>query len=306
MADSHSEWQVFLPSDVVRHVASNLEFNDVLAMSRVCGHWRTALLDSPAEGLVDRRFGLPKAVANRFEYCTLDGRAKDEAAKGKRGPLQRLMSKKSLPGRLPKLVKRCAQWGSSSAALVVAMVSTEVCLGRSSLGGGRGATPVRKGEVWQKYREICEDLGKDDRSQVAYSFEAMAFDLVHLWKRGARLGEKFCQAVLGEAFYCGGGVELSKIPCVQDVEQAVLWLSRAADYGDDVEGDDPMLARSELLLAYIFQDGQEGDSSYSDYMLYGRNDRSVQEAVYWFRRAASHGSIPAQEALRSLYSTGQY
>jgi len=32
----------------------------------------------------------------------------------------------------------------------------------------------------------------------------------------------------------------------------------------------------------------------------------VQEAVYWFRRAASHGSIPAQEALRSLYSTGQY
>ena len=56
----------------------------------------------------------------------------------------------------------------------------------------------------------------------------------------------------------------------------MVWLSRAADYGDDVEGDDPMLARSELLLAYVFQDGQEGDSSYSDYMLYGRNDRSVR------------------------------
>ena len=41
-------------------------------------------------------------------------------------------------------------------------------------------------------------------------------------------------------------------------------------------------------------------------MLYGRNDRAIQEAVYWFKRAASHGSIEAQEALRSMYSTGQY
>ena len=59
-------------------------------------------------------------------------------------------------------------------------------------------------------------------------------------------------------------------------------------------------------MAYIFQDGQEGESSYSDMMLYGRSDRAIQEAVIWFRRAAKHGSIEAQEALRSMYSTGQY
>ncbi len=97
------------------------------------------------------------------------------------------------------------------------------------------------------------------------------------------------------------------MPCVQDIEQAILWLSRAADHGGEVAGRDPMLARSELLLGYIFQDGQEGgETSYADFMLYGRNDRGMQEAVFWFRRAAGHGSVEAQESLRSLYSTGQY
>jgi len=33
---------------------------------------------------------------------------------------------------------------------------------------------------------------------------------------------------------------------------------------------------------------------------------SYSEAVFWFRRAAKHGSIEAQQALSSLYSTGQY
>ena len=48
-------------------------------------------------------------------------------------------------------------------------------------------------------------------------------------------------------------MELSKLPCVCDTEQAVLWLSRACDYGERVQGKNPFLARSELLLAYIFQ-----------------------------------------------------
>ena len=308
---SSAPWAA-LPPDLVRLVGSFVlgrggaglkgGFNDLLAMTQACGPWRSALLDSPSEGLLEHSFQLPVQVTNGFVYCSVGGGKRRLNQQPCR--LQQLMSRNRphLPGKLPKLVTRSAQWGNPSAALVVAAVATEICMA--------GSPGLRSGNtgpgVWQKYWEICEDLGKKKDPKGGYTLEAAAFDLVHLWKRGARLGSKLCQAVLGEAFYCGGGVELSRIPCANDVEQAVLWLSRAVDHGADVEGADLMLARSELLLAYIFQDGQEGESSYSDMMLYGRSDRAIQEAVFWFRRAAKHGSIEAQEALRSMYSTGQY
>lgn len=328
-------------------------FRDLLSMSWTCQHWRTELLEHPIGGLNCVEFSLPRSVVSTFDFCNLGQERTPPSGPG--NPLLRdkpwlrsaylsSMSRARLPGKLPKLVTRSAHFGNASAALVVALVSTETCMrsaeqnsrriagagaGAGVGGGGRGGVD-QKELLWKEYKELCERLEeeietnegkakerKSDRlaqlqqdQQYKYSaFDAVKFDLIQLWKRGARLGSKFAQAVLGEAFYCGGGVELSKIPCTRDIEQAILWLSRAADYGGQVDGSDSMLARSELLLAYIFQDGQEegdGGVGYSDVMLYGRNDRAIQEAVFWFKRAAKHGSSEAQEALRSMYSTGQY
>lgn len=306
-----------LNKDLVLAIATTTgDFNDVLAMSQVCSQWRLALLESPVEGMENMTFCLPKQVVSRFHFCSLAHEKGNppvaSAMPSFTKPWLKPAFASSLPGRLPKLVTRSAHFGNASAALIVAMVSTEYCM-RNANNVSIHNRGKDKSLLWQKYKEICDRMEDEQglpsqrKTHDYYSFDAITFDLVQLWKRAARLGSKFAQAVLGESFYCGGGVELSKIPCTQDIEQAILWLSRAVDYGDKVEGKDPMLARSELLLGYIFHDGQEGEGTgYSDYMLYGKNDRAIQEAVFWFKRAAKHGSIEAHEILRSLYSTGQY
>jgi TPR repeat protein len=351
-AEGRAEW-ADLNGDLVRLVATAIcaetrdgasRFRDLLSMTACCQSWRTELLEHPIFGLNRVEFSLPKTVVSNFRFCSL---GQDKTPPDTRNPLLRekpwlrpaYLSSLSrsrqiqIPGKLPKLVTRSAHFGNASAALVVALVSTENCMRSAEQnsrrrGGGDGGGGDEKELLWKEYKDLCERMenqmeakekkGKQienssqqqEQEEYKYSaFDAVQFDLIQLWKRGARLGSKFAQAVLGEAFYCGGGVQLSKIPCTRDIEQAILWLSRAADYGDQVEVSDPMLARSELLLAYIFQDGQEesdGGVGYSDVMLYGRNDRAVQEAVFWFKRAAKHGSSEAQEALRSMYSTGQY
>lgn len=250
-----------------------LPFRDVLAMTGVCTQWRSSLLSQPVDGVLACSYQLRKGwSAMRSQVPGV--RSLDV--------VERCAIPASAP--LPRLVSRSAQWGNASSALIVAIAATDVALRRSRRSNPRGRVST-------------------DSLILSYSREQ---DVLQLWKRAAHLGSKPAQMLLGEAFYRGGGVAFSSLPCIHDIEQAIMWLTRAAEGGDSREGRDAALARTELLLAYIFADGQEGGDNYSDFMLYGRSEKATQEAIYWYRRAAKHGSHEAQEALRSLYSTGQY
>eukprot|EP00216_Chloropicon_sp_CCMP2111_P005523 CAMPEP_0198246444 /NCGR_PEP_ID=MMETSP1446-20131203/45979_1 /TAXON_ID=1461542 ORGANISM="Unidentified sp, Strain CCMP2111" /NCGR_SAMPLE_ID=MMETSP1446 /ASSEMBLY_ACC=CAM_ASM_001112 /LENGTH=329 /DNA_ID=CAMNT_0043930765 /DNA_START=527 /DNA_END=1516 /DNA_ORIENTATION=+ len=260
-------------------------FSDVFAMSAVCSRWRQAVLSARVEGLETCRFELPPALFCQFQYLQPPG--------GRKAWNRRIFNIPPLPLPLPKLVTASAQWGNADSALVLAMVATETVL-REHNGTNRCMNAAALGI---RCRDSCLS------------------ELLHLWRWGAELGSRYAQTVLGEAFYCGGAGVLSKLPCARDVNQATAWLSMAAMGGDKVDGKDAMLARAELLLAYILLDAQEealkaskdsGSTCHLIAHVTAEHDRSIQKAIYWFSRASKHGSSEAQEVLRSMYSTGQY
>ncbi len=196
-------------------------FSGVLAMTQVCSAWRASLLDAPLEGMVHVEFSLPKDLVRSFRFCSLGsnvglfggflGGMPPQVYARSGMPLAQMRLRKL--GQLPGLLSRWAHWGNAHAALVVAFISTENCLGRTNAdalrrGGGPPSERVTSQEdnarMWQKYQAMGVPLSKQDPSAAAgplasfskYGEHAMALDLIQLWKRGARLGSKCCQAVL--------------------------------------------------------------------------------------------------------------
>lgn len=137
-----------------------------------------------------------------------------------------------------------------------------------------------------------------------------AADAMRPWKKAAVAGHVEAQLRLGLAMYRGS------CGCMQDAEEAHLWLMRAVRQvqGGDGEGGggsgvagaavargagakealhSNVLRQAGLILGYMAHDGEGAK-------------RDPEEAVRWFRLAAEQGCQEATQVLGWIYNTGQF
>ena len=96
------------------------------------------------------------------------------------------------------------------------------------------------------------------------------------FRSSAEHGDRAGQAMLGFAYYQGGGV-------AKDHKQAIEWFRKAADQGE---------ARAQEMLGLMYN---EGDAVAKD----------KKQAAVWFRKAAEQGRANAQNMMGSMYRSGE-
>lgn len=97
---------------------------------------------------------------------------------------------------------------------------------------------------------------------------------IQFWEKGAALGEPQCKAELGDAYFCGRGVEKNYVVAAE-------WLKEAAE-------SRITRAQGELGALYAFGDGVPKDGA---------------SAYKWSSLAAAHGDEAAKRILSSLEHT---